>query len=118
MSQDPRFLPTGVKAPHGARVMEITWGDGHVANLPHATLRGYCPCAHCQGHGGEIKLVPGGDLDLREIETVGNYGLGLTWGDGHSTGIYTFRYLRALCQCAECLRTFTPPGTQPKAEGA
>jgi DUF971 family protein len=36
------------------------------------------------------------DLDLREIEQVGNYALGLTWSDGHSTGIYSFRYLRSL----------------------
>jgi len=91
--------------------MEITWADGHVAILPHEILRGYCPCAHCQGHGGEIKLVTGGNQELRDIETVGNYGLSLTWGDGHSTGIYTFRYLRALCQCAECVKTFVPPGS-------
>ncbi len=99
---DPRITPTGVKAPHGARVMEISWADGHVSVLPHDILRGYCPCAHCQGHGATVKYVPGGDLDLREIERVGNYALGFTWGDGHSTGLYTFRQLRALCQCETC----------------
>jgi DUF971 family protein len=36
------------------------------------------------------------DLELREIEQVGNYALGLTWADGHKTGIYSFRFLRAL----------------------
>jgi DUF971 family protein len=36
------------------------------------------------------------DLELREIEQVGNYALGLTWADSHSSGIYSFRYLRAL----------------------
>ena len=57
-----------MKAPHGARVMEIQWADGHKAILPHEILRGYCPCAHCQGHGGALKFVPGGDLDLRDIQ--------------------------------------------------
>ena len=106
MSDDLKTTPTSVKAPHGARVMEIQWADGHKAILPHEILRGYCPCALCQGHGGQIKYVPGGDLDLRDIQQVGNYALQFTWGDRHDTGIYTFRYLRSLCQCDECKPTF------------
>jgi DUF971 family protein len=102
MAADPRFTPVGVKAPHGATTMEITWADGHVSLLPHEVLRGYCPCAHCQGHGGTIQYVPGGNLDLRDIEQVGSYALSFAWGDQHQTGIYTFKYLRALCQCDAC----------------
>ena len=93
---DPKFVPTGVKAPHGARVMEITWADGHKSSLPHEILRGYCPCAHCQGHGGSLAVVAGGDLDIREIEQVGNYALKFTWGDQHDSVSYTFRFLRSL----------------------
>jgi len=37
-----------------------------------------------------------------DIERVGNYALSFAWGDSHTTGIYTFKYLRALCQCDEC----------------
>ncbi|MBL9025553.1 MAG: DUF971 domain-containing protein [Myxococcales bacterium] len=103
MAKDPRTTPRAVKAPHGAHVMEMTWADGHKSVLPHEVLRGYCPCAHCQGHGGTISFVPGGDLELREIEQVGTYALTLTWGDGHSSGIYTYEYLRALCHCPACL---------------
>ncbi len=93
---DPKFVPTGVKAPHGARVMEITWADGEKTTLLHEILRGYCPCAHCQGHGGTLQFVPGGNLEVREIEQVGEYALKFTWGDRHDSGIYTYRYLRAL----------------------
>jgi DUF971 family protein len=93
---DPKYVPTGVKAPHGARVMEITWADGYKSVLSHEILRGYCPCAHCQGHGGTLQFVPGGNLEIREIEQVGNYALRFTWGDGHDSGIYTFRNLRSL----------------------
>jgi len=49
-----------------------------------------------------MTFVSGGNEEIREIERVGNYALSLTWGDGHSTGIYTWRHLRALCQCATC----------------
>jgi prepilin-type processing-associated H-X9-DG protein len=107
-SVDPkRTQPLKVKAPRGAQVMNITWADGHEGVLPHDTLRGYCPCAHCQGHGGTIEYVPGGNTELREIEQVGGYALQLTWGDLHSSGIYSFRYLRSLCQCEACKPTFS-----------
>jgi DUF971 family protein len=112
MQPEAKTHPTRVKAPRNARVLEIAWADGHMGTYPHDILRGYCPCAGCQGHSGTIRFVPGGelearfkpggDLELRDIEQVGNYALRFEWGDGHSTGIYTFRYLRALCQCDEC----------------
>lgn len=91
-----------VRAPRGAQHMEIVFSDEHVAALPHDILRGYCPCAVCQGHQGNIRYVDGGDLSLSEIEEVGNYALRLVWGDGHGTGLYSYTFLRKLCQCAEC----------------
>ena len=108
MADDPKTTPTGVKAPHGARTFEITFADGHTSRVPHEILRGYCPCAHCQGHGGTLKFVPGGNLEIREIQQVGNYALQFTWGDRHDSGIYTFSYLRSLCQCPECKPLFSP----------
>ena len=111
MADDAKTTPTYVKAPHGATTMEITWADGHKSILPHEILRGYCPFAQCQGHGGTISLVPGGNLELRDIEQVGNYALQFTWGDQHASGIYTFRYLRSLCQCDACKPTFSPGST-------
>ncbi len=101
MSTDPRFRPTGVKAPHGASLLEITWADGHRCSYPHRILRGYCPCAGCQGHSGTVKFVSGHNLEIREIEQVGNYALGFSWGDAHASGIYTFIYLRRLCDLLE-----------------
>jgi DUF971 family protein len=98
------YMPIEVRAPRGARVMEIEFADGHVGRYPHESLRGYCPCAQCQGHNGPIHFVPGGDLELVDIAEVGNYALSLTWGDGHRTGIYSFRYLRELCCCAQCAK--------------
>jgi DUF971 family protein len=96
MSDADRIRPTNVRAPHGAHTFEVTWADGRRSVYPHEILRGFCPCATCQGHSGTIKFLGGKDLDLREIEQVGNYALGLTWADGHNSGIYSFRYLRHL----------------------
>lgn len=93
---DSTTTPTGVKAPHGARKLTMTWADGHTSTYPHTLLRGYCPCAGCQGHSGSIEFQSGGNLELRSLEQVGNYALQLEWGDGHSSGIYSFTYLRRL----------------------
>jgi len=99
---DARVQPVEVRAPRGARSMEIEFADGHVGVYPHELLRGFCPCAACQGHEGPIEFVEGGDLELRDLGEVGNYALRLTWGDGHSTGLYAFEYLRRLCACPQC----------------
>ena len=99
--------PVRVRAPKGARVFEIHWADGLVGKIPHDILRGYCPCAGCQGHSGTIKYVAGGDQELESIDPVGNYALQLVWGDTHGSGLYSFRYLRALTELVERLPSDT-----------
>jgi DUF971 family protein len=39
---------------------------------------------------------------LIDIRAIGNYAIEFHWQDGHSTGIYTYEYLRTLCPCSEC----------------
>jgi DUF971 family protein len=111
---DPRFKPVAIRSPRGERVTEIDWADGHHGVYPHAVLRGYCPCAGCQGHSGEIVYVESTDTqrELEDIERVGGYALALKWFDGHSSGIYSFKYLRALCQCNVC--RMPEPGPMPR----
>lgn len=104
MSERDAPTPEEVRAPQGARRMEIEWSDGATTAYRHAILRGFCPCAHCQGHHGPVCWVDGAedlDLELTEIEEVGNYALRLGWGDGHATGIYTFHFLRSLAEVGE-----------------
>ena len=100
----PRLKCTAVRSPRGATVTEIDWADGHRSRYPHEILRGYCPCAGCQGHSGTITFQPkeGIALELDDISVVGNYALSLRWFDGHDGGLYSYVYLRALCQCDAC----------------
>ncbi|HZU83787.1 MAG TPA: DUF971 domain-containing protein [Polyangiaceae bacterium] len=105
MNKDPRYKPVAVRSPRGARVTEIDWADGHKGVYPHAVLRGYCPCAGCQGHSGEVRLLETSDAEqeLEDIRPVGSYALSLKWFDGHQSGIYSYRFLRSLCRCDACL---------------
>ncbi len=84
--------------------VRIKWNDGHLGDYPEEYLRGYCPCALCQGHDAAMgkKFITVPNVKLREMRTVGNYAIEFQWDDGHSTGIYTFDYLRSLCPCPEC----------------
>ncbi len=84
--------------------VRITWSDGHLSEYPFAYLRGWCPCAACQGHGSDRRYVHAGNTELTQIGVVGKYALSLGWGDGHDTGIYSYRYLRELCPCSACQR--------------
>lgn len=93
------IAPTELRAPEGAMQMEIDWEDGATSILSHRWLRGFCPCAGCQGHAGQVifrEEMVQGDLTLTDIEPVGQYALRLSFGDGHGTGLYTFRFLREL----------------------
>ncbi|GEM_PF-624055 len=84
--------------------IEVTWRDGHVSLFPFRYLRGYCPCAHCQGHAaGPQKWQAPGDIDLKGVRMVGNYGISPVWSDGHETGIFADRALRLMCPCPQCL---------------
>jgi hypothetical protein len=87
----------------------IRWSDGETSTITSEALRRGCPCAGCKEKRGdtshskplsrrpkslsiiESSLVE--ELDLQEIWVVGQYALGMRWGDGHNSGIYPFSYL-------------------------
>lgn len=101
---DSKHVPNAIRSPRGADSTEIDWADGHKGIYPHTILRGYCPCAGCQGHSGTISFIPnvGTALEIDDIQPVGNYALQITWFDGHGSGLYTYLFLRSLCQCQAC----------------
>ncbi|TAG09327.1 MAG: DUF971 domain-containing protein [Verrucomicrobia bacterium] len=85
--------------------MAFSFSDGTEIYLPLPMLRRACPCAACQGEPDALGRVlrPRVDhgpkaFDLLRFETVGGYAVQLFWGDGHSTGIYSYSYLIRLSQ--------------------
>jgi DUF971 family protein len=94
--------PLEVRHEQGARRVVLAWDDGHASPYPLDYLRSWCPCAGCQGHTLAPRYLDLVGQELVRIAPVGNYGVSFAWQDGHDTGIYTFRYLRALCPCPDC----------------
>jgi len=91
--------------------LAVEWNDGHLGRHLMQTLRKCCPCASCKTDGDSkegLSLLPiltPGQNELRGVQAVGNYAFQLTWGDGHQTGIYSYEYLRQLCECDACAET-------------
>ena len=101
-SANRSVYPEEVRREVQSATLRVTWSDGHLSAYPFAYLRGWCPCAGCQGHGGDKRYIHAPNNDLTSVAVVGKYALNLKWGDGHETGIYTYRYLRELCACDAC----------------
>ena len=118
-----RKLPAEAVTPAKVRVhktegtgVEIDWKDGHRSAWNFAWLRDACPCATCheeREHNGrkpgEAKPKPQALLQMYEaparpveVTPVGKYALKFKWNDGHEAGIYSWEYLRRVCNCEAC----------------
>jgi len=82
--------------------LRITWADDRVCQFQAPQLRRACPCAQCVNEWtGQRTLKPeavSDELEIKDLSIVGRYALNFIWSDGHETGIYSFRYLRELCE--------------------
>lgn len=103
------LVPTRIKLAAGNDTLSIEWADGHASTYSYRDLRDRCPCATCTEKGAASPQPPGllplaGTRPLKpeRAELVGRYALQIFWNDGHSTGIYSFDYLRSLCSCPQC----------------
>ena len=100
---DPSTRPTRIVRQAEQRQVRVVWADGHECLFSWEYLRRSCPCAACHGEWGAPGYLDTNptlterQTDLTGMAHVGRYAIGITWGDGHDTGIFTFRYLRELC---------------------
>jgi DUF971 family protein len=82
--------------------LAIKWDDGGESFIALENLRRSCPCAGCKGETdimGNLYKNPDRPLtaksfELVKISSVGGYAIQPVWADGHTTGIYSFEYLR------------------------
>lgn len=93
----------------GGTGMTIEWRDGHTSHWSFAWLRAACPCATCyesreaEGRAPGIakpkSLLPMYEAPPRpaDVEPIGKYALRFKWNDGHEAGLYSWDYLRNVC---------------------
>ena len=88
-------VPTEITLHKKSRMLELKFEDGSQYQLPAEYLRVYSPSAEVRGHGpGQETLQTGKrNVELTELEAVGNYAVQPTFSDGHNTGIYSWDLL-------------------------
>lgn len=76
----------------------INWPDGSQSVAGHKELRASCQCALCVNeYTNEPILDPRtipADIHPKDVQPLGNYAVAITWSDGHSSGIFTWKHLR------------------------
>lgn len=82
----------------GKREVRFVWDDETEDLWLTRELRLRCTCAYCQSEvTGERLLDPATvpeDLSVADMHLTGNYGVGIHFSDGHTTGIFRFRTLK------------------------
>lgn len=90
--------PVEIRVKRADRLLEVDFDDGKRFAFPAELLRVESPSAEVQGHTPSQKVTVGGKrkVDIVRLEPVGNYAVRIVFDDGHSTGIFSWSYLRQL----------------------
>ncbi len=82
----------------GKREVRFVWDEGDEDVYAARELRIRCTCAMCQSETTGARLLDPAtvpeDISIADMHLVGNYGVGIHFSDGHSTGIFRFRELK------------------------
>ena len=95
-AQSPQ--PVSIKLHKQSRILELEYDDGSHFELSCEYLRVFSPSADVKGHGPgqEVLQVGKENVNIENIEPVGNYAVKLIFDDGHNTGLYSWSYLYEL----------------------
>ena len=90
--------PTELRLHKDRRTLTLVFDDGERFDLPAEYLRVKSPSAEVQGHSPDQRKTVSGkrNVAILELQTVGNYAVRPLFDDMHSTGIYSWDYLRKL----------------------
>ena len=92
---DAEPWPTEIRLAKDKKTLTVAFDTGESFALAAEYLRVKSPSAEVQGHAPEErKTVPGKrNVQILEVQPVGNYAVRLVFDDMHSTGIYSWDYL-------------------------
>lgn len=95
--------PVEIRLVKDRRALHVTFDDGAVFDLPAELLRVTSPSAEVQGHSEAQRKTVGGkrNVTILSVDPVGNYAVRLGFDDMHTTGIYSWAFLRDLGVNAE-----------------
>lgn len=98
MSDVNKAWPTEIRLAKDRKTLTVAFDSDETFELPAERLRVLSPSAEVQGHSPEQRqTVPGKrNVEVLQVEPVGNYAVRLTFDDMHNTGIFSWDYLLKL----------------------
>jgi DUF971 family protein len=95
--------PVEIRLPKDRRALRVAFDDGRTFDLSAELLRVTSPSAEVQGHSEAERKTVGGkrNVTILSVDPVGNYAIRIGFDDMHSTGIYSWAFLRDLGLNAE-----------------
>lgn len=83
--------------------LSLQWSNGAETYLEASLLRSQSPSAENKGESDIFGQVSGAqpktdfpNIGILKISSVGNYAIRILFSDGHSTGIFSWEYLKSL----------------------
>lgn len=100
---DAPVWPVEIRLAKDRRTLHVTFDDGKAFVLSAELLRVTSPSAEVQGHSEAQRKTVGGkrNVAILSVDPVGNYAVRLGFDDMHTTGIYSWPFLRDLGLNAE-----------------
>jgi len=97
--------------------LAVKWDDQSESFIKLEKLRRLCPCAGCNGEKdifGNVYKNPTKPYSqksflLTRLSYVGGYALQPYWADGHSSGIFSYDYLKRVAEVSEDQQTSALP---------
>jgi DUF971 family protein len=95
--------PVEIRLAKDRRALHVTFDDGKTFSLSAELLRVTSPSAEVQGHSEAQRKTIGGkrNVTMLSVDPVGNYAVRIGFDDMHTTGIYSWAFLRDLGMNAE-----------------
>src|SRR4029453_8694779 len=90
--------PVEIRLAKDRKTLHVAFDDGRTVSLTPDLLRVTSPSGEVQGHSEAERKTVGGkrNVTILSVDPVGNYAVRLGFDDMHSTGIYSWAFLRDL----------------------
>lgn len=90
--------PEQIRVAPDRKTLVLVLPGGQRMELSAEMLRVMSPSAEVQGHSPAQRQTVGGKIDVQiiDIQPVGNYAIRIMFDDLHSSGIFTWSYLAEL----------------------
>ncbi|MBI3700812.1 MAG: DUF971 domain-containing protein [Afipia sp.] len=90
--------PVEIRLAKNRRALHVAFDDGKAFELSAELLRVTSPSAEVQGHSEAQRKTVGGkrNVEILSVDPVGNYAVRLGFDDMHTSGIFSWTFLRDL----------------------